>query len=48
MIPRTVKQSLKRRLSTGPVWQVVSRFFGQAAVVLAYHRVGPPDAPSRR
>jgi peptidoglycan/xylan/chitin deacetylase (PgdA/CDA1 family) len=48
MIGYRIKQSLKRRLSSPLVWPAVSRRFGTGAVVLAYHRVGPPDAPFRK
>ena len=48
MMPLALKQTLKRQLSSGLVWPAVSRLFGQGAVVLAYHRVGRPDAPFRK
>jgi peptidoglycan/xylan/chitin deacetylase (PgdA/CDA1 family) len=48
MMARALKQSFKRQLSSRLVWPAVSRWFGQAAVVLAYHRVGPPEAPFRK
>lgn len=48
MMPASLKHLLKRQLALAPVWRLVSRRFRPAAVVLAYHRVGPPDAPFRK
>lgn len=48
MMPAALKQSLKRQLASDLLWPAVSRFFTPAAVVLAYHRIGPADAPFRK
>ncbi|HEX4913187.1 MAG TPA: polysaccharide deacetylase family protein [Vicinamibacterales bacterium] len=48
MTPSSIKQSLKRQLSSDAVWPTVTRLFSPAALVLAYHRVGPADAPFRK
>ncbi len=48
MMPSSFKQSLKRQLSSALVWRAVSRWFAPAAVVLAYHRIGPAEVPFRK
>lgn len=48
MIRRALAQTLKRQLSSSLLWPAVSRSFRGAAVVLAYHRVGPATAPFRK
>lgn len=48
MMSSSIKQSLKRQLSSDVVWPAVARFFPPGAVVLAYHRIGPADAPFRK
>ena len=48
MMPASIKQALKRQVSSDAVWRAMSRWFPRTAVVLAYHRIGPPDAPFRK
>ena len=43
-----IKRSLKRAFSSTLVWPFVGRRLRPGLLVLAYHRVGPPDGPFRK